>query len=400
MVRHQMVGAYHQSDVMRHIFPCWACLFWVSAAGLFYTFLGYPILIFVLAKLFPRRTNRPDDTGKPPLETCVVLIAFNEERRIAGRLRNLLASNQPRLRILVVSDGSTDATVDRIMELREERVDCVARAERVGKSACLNIAVAQAKADCIVFADARQRFESDAIEKLVSNFSNPEVGAVSGILEVDASSSSMGEGVDAYWKLEKFVRKNESVFDSCIGCTGAVYAIRRELFTPIPDDTILDDVVIPMGIAQRGWRVIYDTSAVAFDPQSLEPAAEKIRKKRTLAGNFQMLFRHPGWLLPWRNRLWWQLISHKILRLAAPAGMLCAFASNAMLCGSAFYRALFFLHGLFYFFAGLGMTIPRLKHPLFSWPAGFVFLNAMTVRGFFHFLTASNRKGWESRRPS
>jgi cellulose synthase/poly-beta-1,6-N-acetylglucosamine synthase-like glycosyltransferase len=374
-------------------------LFWVSAACLFYTFFGYLLLIRLLAGLFPRPAKRAVDSSGT-LKVCAVVIACNEERRIAARVENLLASDYPGLSVLIVSDGSTDATVEIVRNLKNPLVNCLERRERTGKAACLNAAVSQTDAPVIVFADARQRFAPDTVSKLVSNFLNPAIGAASGVLEIDPSASSVGGGVDAYWKLEKIIRRHESIYDSCIGCTGAVYAIRRDLFRPIPEDTILDDVVIPMMIAVQNYRVFYDVAAVAYDPQSLEPAAEKVRKQKTIAGNFQMFFRYFRWLLPWRNRLWWQLISHKYLRIAAPVFLFLILISGFLLIRSPFYLAVFALQILFYFVALAGLAFPSLKIRCVSLPAGFVFLNAMTVRGFFHYLRMPTGHGWESPRES
>jgi len=369
-------------------------VFWLSAVGVFFTFLGYPLLIRLLAGLFPYKPG-----GGPPAEApriCAVVVAFNEEKRIVARVENLLASSYENLRVLVVSDGSTDSTAAKIAAMNHPRVQCIAREIRSGKAACLNVGVAQTAGEIVVFTDARQHFEAGTIQKLVAHFSDPKIGAVSGALVIDPSKSSVGEGVDTYWKLEKIIRAAESRLDSCIGCTGAVYAIRRALFEPVPEDTILDDVVIPMRIALEGYRVLFDTTAVAFDPQPLEPAAEKIRKQRTLAGNFQMLFRYPGWLLPWRNRLWWQLIAHKMLRIVSPVLLPLVFASNALLVARLGYLGIFGFQCLFYLLAVVGMAVPSLKSPVISWPAGFVFLNAMTLRGFVYYLRMTGGHGaWE-----
>jgi len=372
--------------------------FWLCMAGLFYTFAGYPLLVRLLATVFPRRSQGDPASASP--EVCVVLVAFNEEKRIADRLWNLLDSRHPKLRVIVVSNGSTDATVAEIGKVDDPRIHCIVMEGNSGKPPGLNAAMAQAGGEIIVFADARQFFTPETIPNLAAGFSDPEVGAVSGALSVDPSKSRVGEGVDAYWKLEKMIRSSEALFDSSIGCTGAVYAIRRSLFEPVPEDTILDDVVIPMRIAIGGSRVGFDSTAVAFDPQPLEPAAEKIRKQRTLSGNFQMLFRYPGWLLPWRNRLWWQLISHKYLRLVSPALLLLAFAANGLLVSLPLYRGLFVLHCLFYFLAAAGMLLPGVGFRLLSLPAGFVFLNAMTVRGLVFYLRGPSRQGWARPRPS
>jgi len=158
---------------------------------------------------------------------------------------------------------------------------------------------------------------------------------------------------------------------------------------------LLDDVVIPMLIATQGFRVVFEPEAVAFDPQTLEPEREKIRKRRTLAGNYQMLFRNWRWLLPWRNRLWWMLISHKYLRLAAPLFLLLMFAANFFLIEQPVYRALFFGQCLFYFMAICGLIFSTKRLWLFSIPAGFVFLNWMALSGLWHYFRQPSRTAWE-----
>ena len=372
-------------------------IFWGAAFAVVFTFAGYPVLIRLLASVFPRTARARGPAGSAGV--CAVVVAFNEEARIVARVENLLASDDENLSVVVVSDGSTDGTVAKLAAMNDPRVTCVSRETRSGKAACLNEAVARAGAEIVVFADARQEFARDTIKKLAAHFSDPDVGAVSGALEIDPSRSSVGGGVETYWKLEKKIRAAESRFDSCIGCTGAVYAIRRELFEPLPEDTILDDVVVPMRIALGKRRILFDPGAVAYDPQPLEPAAEKVRKKRTLAGNFQILFRYPGWLVPWRNRLWWQLIVHKYLRIISPVFLPAVFVCNAALARDPFYLAILGVQCLFYFLAFVGMTVPSIKWRAVSWPAGFVFLNAMTLGGLVYYLRGTGGTGgWESHR--
>lgn len=369
--------------------------FWFSAALLFFTFVGYPILIAWMT----RRSSTPEHQFEP-CEVCVIVVAHNESQRILARIENLLASDYPaeKLCILIVSDGSTDDTIATISGLKNDRVRTIAQPERAGKAAGLNAGISASTAPIVIFTDARQTFATDTIRKLVTRLGDPKIGAVSGELQIAGTASGTGSGVDAYWKLERFLRARESQLDSCIGCTGAVYAIRREHFTPLPPDTVLDDVVVPMRIAIAGHRVVHESTALAFDPQTLEPVAEKRRKRRTLAGNFQMLFRYPAWLLPWRNRLWWQLIAHKYLRLAGPLLLVTAFLTNASLIGShPFYRAALLLQAVFYLLAALGMTLPlRLK--ILTLPAGFVFLNAAVVSAFWNYLTNPDPARWQTRR--
>jgi cellulose synthase/poly-beta-1,6-N-acetylglucosamine synthase-like glycosyltransferase len=331
----------------------------------------------------------------------VVIAAANEAERLPLRIANLFASNYPAncLEVVVVSDGSTDGTVASVRAISDARVRCLEFSERRGKAACLNdgIAAVDAQTEILLFTDCRQEFEPETIPRLVRHFSDGKVGAVSGELEIRSASSTTGAGVDAYWKLERILRASEAALDSCIGCTGAVYAIRRAAYCPIPPDTILDDVVIPITVSLKGFRVLHDPEAVAYDPQPLEPEKEKRRKTRTLAGNFQMLFRYPSWLLPWRNRLWWQIISHKYLRVLAPAFLMSALAGNLMLLHYPVYAFLAIPHLGIYLSAFLGATLfAGKKVRLLSLPVGFVFLNLLAIKGFWHYLTVREAHRWKA----
>jgi cellulose synthase/poly-beta-1,6-N-acetylglucosamine synthase-like glycosyltransferase len=370
-------------------------IFWISGALLFHTFLGYGLLISACARWRPRAPFPPVQDAPPPA-VDIVLVACNEEKVIEGRLRNLLAAQYPpeKLRIFLISDGSTDATVDRARELGDARIEIVERAQRAGKAAGLNLALAQCTAGIVVFADSRQSFAPDALARLTAHFADPAIGAVGGALEIAPAASTTGAGVDAYWRYEKSLRAAESRFDSCIGCTGAIYALRRTLFSPIAEDTLLDDVVIPMQAALRGARVIHDSEVHAFDPQSLEPEVELRRKRRTLAGGFQMFFRHPAWLLPWRNRLWWQLLSHKYLRLLAPGLLVVALAANVALITQPFYAGCLAVQVGFYLIAALSQLPTLRRWKIGKLAAGFVFLNFQVVRGFRYYLAGAGRQGW------
>jgi len=370
-------------------------LFWTSVGLLAYTFLGYQLLIGVLGHLGHSRRRPPAPSSTPDC-VAVVIVAHNEEARIGERIANLLATPLP-LDVIVCSDGSTDATVS---EARLAGARVFDFSVRRGKAACLSEAIPALNAPIIVLTDCRQRFTPNTIPRLVGHLADPAIGAVSGILRIGDARTSTGGGVDIYWKMETAIRQSESDFDSCIGCTGAVYAIRRSLFRQIPADTILDDVVIPMLIAMSGHRIIYDSQAEAFDPQPLDPRAETSRKTRTLAGNFQMLLRYPAWLLPWKNRLAWQLTSHKYLRLAGPGLLACIFASSLCLVRLPFYRYCLGLQCLLYLLAATGLAVPSLRLRLFSVPAGFLFLNLMTLRGFFHFFFGPKGGAWERAAPA
>jgi biofilm PGA synthesis N-glycosyltransferase PgaC len=209
--------------------------------------------------------------------------------------------------------------------------------------------------------------------------------------------SDFGAGIDAYWRYEKFIRHNESESGSVIGVTGALYALKTAYFKPIPHETILDDVLIPMQVALQGMRVTFEKGAIAFDTPSENLAKEQMRKVRTLAGNFQILALCPDLLRIWRNPLWWRYGSHKVLRLLAPLFLTLAFISNALLIGqSSAYQALFAAQLVFYASAVMGMLIPALgRHQIVRLATSFITLNWFVLQGFRHYLTKADAHIWQ-----
>jgi biofilm PGA synthesis N-glycosyltransferase PgaC len=238
-----------------------------------------------------------------------------------------------------------------------------------GKAAALNAAVNRAKHGIVVFADARQRFAPDAIRRLVSHFNDPQVGAVSGELILDCEGgtdlqtdqvSTVAEGVGAYWKYEKWLRKREAQIGSTLGVTGAIYAMRRWLWQPLPDDTLLDDVLAPMRVVMRGYRVTFDGLARAFDVTAKDASVEMRRKVRTLAGNFQLLWREPRLLVPGLNPVWLQFMSHKVGRLLVPYALIGLLVSSLALARHHWFYAVAAVAQLaFYALAAYGAALDR-----------------------------------------
>jgi len=271
----------------------------------------------------------------------------------------------------VVSDGSTDRTREAVApyvgEARRPRGGAPVRLIELGsrgKAVALNAGVMAARHDVLVFADARQRFARDAVRRLVANLADPTVGAVSGELvldcEVGASASSVGESVGAYWRYEKWLRAKESAIDSMLGATGAIYAMRRSCWRPLPEGTILDDVLAPMRVVLEGRRVVFDETARAFDVTSPDAAAESRRKTRTLAGNYQVLALEPRLLVPGLNRVWVQYVSHKLGRLLVPWALVTLFVASAALARtSPLYLTVTAAQALFY---GLALYGAHLEH--------------------------------------
>lgn len=349
-------------------------LFWLSAGFIAYVYAGYPVLLAVWAALQARGRAGRDRSEVPaaPARTTplpgvsIVIAARNEAGRLPGRIENLLSSDYPAglMQILVASDGSTDGTPEALAPFGE-KVELLTLPPS-GKAAALNAAVALARHPVLVFADARQRFAPDAIRRLVSHFADPRIGAVSGELVLDCEApgadpaSTIGDGVGAYWRYEKWLRRQEAIVGSTLGVTGAIYAMRRWLWQPLPADTLLDDVLGPMRVVLRGYRVTFDAGAKAFDAASPDAASELRRKVRTLAGNFQLLAREPRLIVPVANPVWLQFVSHKVGRLLVPYALVALFAASAALAPrSAVYAAAFAAQSLFYGLAAYGALLDR-----------------------------------------
>lgn len=350
-------------------------LFWGSAAVIAYVYAGYPVCLALwswVVRAF-NRADAPDaaEGGAAGVQlpgVSVIIAARNEAARLPDRIENLLQSDYPldRLQIIVSSDGSTDRTPEVLAPYRS-RIELLTLPP-AGKAQALNAAVARARHPILVFADARQRFAPDAIRRLVQPFSRLSVGAVSGELVLDCegvnssdgAGSTIGDGIGLYWRYEKWLRRHESIVGSTLGVTGAIYAMRRSLWTPLPPDTILDDVLGPMRLVLRGYRVLFDARALAFDETAPDAASETRRKIRTLAGNYQLVALEPRLLLPWVNPVWLQFVSHKLGRLVVPYALVTVLVANAWIASlSILYTLAFAAQAAFYGAAVYGAWLDR-----------------------------------------
>lgn len=375
--------------------------FWAGGVTLVWCFAGYAVMLAILAGR-RRRMQLPQQPERVPAtapDVSVVIAVRNEAARIGQKITAIASCDTSRVReVIIVCDHCTDDTAERALATGWPLVQVLRHDEGPsGKAGALNAGVARATGTLVFFTDVRQRIAPDAISRLARWFDDPANGAVSGSLEIEPSRDGSGTALDTYWRMEKHLRECESVLDSSIGCTGAIYMIRRALYRPLPVDTILDDVVTPMNIVTQGSRVRFDPEARAYDPQTLDGTVESRRKIRTLAGNFQMLVRHPQWLLPSANRLWWQLISHKYLRILAPLFLAGCLIASWRLSSITWYRMVFAGQIVVWLLGVAGLLLPGLRWRVLTVPAGFLFLQISVVRGFIFWLAslAKPQGGWK-----
>jgi cellulose synthase/poly-beta-1,6-N-acetylglucosamine synthase-like glycosyltransferase len=357
--------------------------FWLGASTVLYVYLVYPLLIWALARM--RRERRGADTRPTTADFSVVLAVHDEAARISGRLDelvSLIGSTGRGAELIVVADGCTDATAVLARAHPSPLVRVIELPENEGKARALSRGCEVAKGDILVFADARQRWAATSLQRLLENFNRPEVGAVTGELMLDVPAGALA-GVGLYWRYEKWLRRNEGRLHSTVGVSGSISAVRRELFRPIPQGVLLDDLYWPLQVVMQGRRVVYEEGAIAYDRLPDSAKDEFLRKVRTLSGNFQLAAALPQALLPWRNPIWVQFVSHKLLRLAVPWLLLAVFLASSLL-GRPLYQAAFWAQALFYAVAIIALAGgPGSRWRLASAAAGFVVLNAAAWLAFW-----------------
>jgi biofilm PGA synthesis N-glycosyltransferase PgaC len=368
-------------------------VFWLAAALIGYSYLGYPAWLWMRSLWSPRPVRRSSGGTSGIPSVSAVMVVLNEEAVIARKLENLLALDYPqdKLDVVVVSDGSSDGTPGILAGYsRCSRIRTLMKPESQGKAAGLNDALMLATGDVLLFTDARQQIESGALRFLTENFADPDVGAASGELMLgDPASGESGRGMGLYWRIEKKIRELESASGSVAGATGAIYCARRSLLDAplLPEGTILDDVLLPMQIVRKGFRVVFDSRARAWDAPYLGKGREFSRKVRTLSGNYQLLQVAP-WLLSSQNAIRFEFISHKLSRLASPFALMALFIASLFL-SQPLYRAALGAQLAFYALSLIALAgvrigpLSRIADPART----FVILNCAAIVAFINFVT-------------
>src|SRR5581483_970014 len=332
-------------------------IFWGAIAVVVYVYVGYPALIYLLARVRPRPVRKA-----PHLPTVSFIVAaYNEERVIAKKLANTLALDYPpdRLEIIVVSDGSTDRTEEIVRTEFADRVRLLPMGGRHGKTIAQNRAVEAATGEIIVFSDATTVYRPDSVRAMVANYADPEVGCVTGTtIYGTESDATVDKGRAAYWNYERFLRTNESRFRSVLGASGCVYSVRRRLYTPLAPD-VISDVAQAIKTVEQGYRAIVEDDALVYEPAESGTIHDELqRRARVITRGLRLKFRLRGFFLahPW---FLVQVLSHRVLRWGVPLFLIVAFAANLTLLDHPLYRLLFAAQLGLYGLAALAYFLER-----------------------------------------
>jgi cellulose synthase/poly-beta-1,6-N-acetylglucosamine synthase-like glycosyltransferase len=367
-------------------------VFWVSAVLLAYVYAGYPLLLAVM-RVFHRQPVRH---GRIEPRVCLFIAANDEGLVMEAKLENSLAVDYPadRLEIIVASDGSVDAT-NAIVDRFAPRVRLLPFSPRRGKITAINEGLTYVDADIVIFSDANTFLAPDAVRAVVRNFADPRVGAVSGDVALVGERAALGRSEDLYYVYERWLQRAESEVGSMIGADGALYAIRRELFTPAPADTILDDLAIPMAVVRAGYRVVFEPEARAYEYGSESAREEFARKTRVIAGAVQFLTRADSSVPASRAQVIVSLVSHKGLRWLSPMFASCVFlASIALANASHKYAAVAIAQGALVAFGVAGCVPTLRRNAIVSLAHYFCLVQAAAVIGFVRGVLGKQSVRW------
>lgn len=378
-------------------------LFWISIFIVFYTYLGYGILLYISVKI-KELFKKPDSLVMPsPLpEVTLFIAAYNEEDIVASKMENCRALDYPddKLKVVWVTDGSNDGTNELLKQYPE--VTTLFQPERRGKTAALNRGIQYVKTPYVIFTDANTMLNKEAIREIVRQFSNPKVGCVAGEKRVEtatAQGATAGEGI--YWKYESALKALDYRLYSAVGAAGELFAVKTELFEQMPSDTLLDDFILSLRIAQKGYKIAYCKEAYATETASLNMKEEEKRKIRIAAGGLQSVWRLRGLLNIFRyGTLSFQYVSHRVLRWTiTPLVLFLLIPLNIILAyhGAFIYILLLALQTVFYAmaYAGYLMEQRNLRSKLLFIPYYFSFMNINVIRGFFYLAGYKGNGSWE-----
>ncbi|HZT57412.1 MAG TPA: glycosyltransferase family 2 protein [Pyrinomonadaceae bacterium] len=374
--------------------------FWASAALMAYAYLGYPLLVFAVARLRSRPVRRAAFEPR----VSVVITAYNEERDLAAKLENTLALDYPaeKLEVIVASDCSTDRTDEIARSFASRGVRLHRQPARRGKTAAQNAAVELARGDVILFSDATTLYSPDVLRVMLPSFADASVGCVAGrLVYVDPASSGVGRGARSYWGYEVFLREQESRACSLIGASGCLYAVRRAAYVSLYEDAC-SDFIIATKMVEQGLRAVFEPEAVCTEETNRRSDRELRMRVRVIAQTFADLWRHRRLLNPLRGGFYSvELLSHKVLRYAVPLLLTVALVSSLALAPrSWFFAAAATAQICFYASALAGWLAERAgrRVRLLALPHYFVLANMASLLGFAQFLRGERYARWETAR--
>jgi poly-beta-1,6-N-acetyl-D-glucosamine synthase len=373
-------------------------LFWTCLAVIFYIYWGYPIMIGLLAWFRPRLEISDIDDGELP-HVSLIIAAYNEQLTIKRKIDNVFNLDYPpeKLELIIGSDGSDDKTNEIIEGYISERIHFYPHQKRRGKMAVVNDGVAQATGEICVFTDVSEVFDRDAVKKLVRNFQDPSVGAVTGNHVYNPSSDGLARGVGLYWNYQRWLQRMESRVESIMSCDGTIYACRRELFEAPPTGIINDDKAVPWKLIEKGKRVIFEPTAIARGEVLSDTGSFFRQKIRGQAGMHQLFFMYKKFFLPKRPMLWFIFMSHTVGPVLAPWLVLLILVFNILLVGQMPYTVFFWIQIIFYGGAVIEMAAQRLKFhvPALHVPYIFTVSNIASLCAFWAFLFKTQKATWK-----
>lgn len=381
--------------------------FWICIALVFYTYIGYGIVLYLMVKvkeLFVKRKNAPsfDEASLP--EVTLLVAAYNEEDVVEEKMKNSLALDYPadKLHFMWVTDGSTDQTNTML-----ERYGCVKilyQSERQGKTSALNRAMDYVKTPIVVFTDANTMINRESIREIVACFEDSKVGCVAGekriAMKEKDNAASGGEGL--YWKYESALKRLDGRLYSAMGAAGELFSIRTELFEKMDSDTLLDDFILSMRIVQRGYKIAYCAEAYAIENGSADMNEERKRKVRIAAGGLQSIWRLRELMNVFKHGIVsFQYVSHRVLRWSVtPLALFALLPLNVLLVfvsDNPVYGVLLVAQILFYALAygGYVLSKKQIKNKYLYVPYYFTFMNINVVKGVFYLNKKKGSGTWE-----
>lgn len=373
-------------------------LFWCAFFFVLYVYFFYPVFIWFFSLFIGKEINKSLNNEELP-RVSVIIAAYNEVDHIEKKIINCLSLDYPdeKIEFIIGSDGSDDGTNKIIDKYVSKRIRGFPHPERRGKMAVVNDGVSAATGEICIFTDVAELFEQDAIKKLVRNFTNEDIGAVTGNHIFNLSNSELGKGTALYWKYQRFIQMAESRIATICSCDGTIYACRKKLYIPPPEGTINDDKAVPLGIVRQGYRIVFEPEAIARGDVLTETGSFYNQKKRSQAGMYQLFWMFKDMFRIRKRMSWFIFISHTAGPVAVPWMITVIVLSNLYLFDLYPYTIFLIFQIVFYLVAMAGVYTQkfRLNIPFLYIPYFFTISNLASLHGFFSFLKKSEQATWK-----